>query len=267
MSPDLLPDEVYARLTTAWIARPYFYEHEVDSTNARLHALAKKGESHGTVYAADTQTQGRGRLSRSWHSPAGLNLYFSVLLRPAWHAPTIPPLSLAAGVALAEAIEPYCNVAPKLKWPNDVLCEGRKVAGILVEAALDGEIVHHVVLGVGLNVNQQEFPGLLAGRAGSLRALTGTQHHRADVLAAVLARLEYWIDVFHENGRAAVIEGWQRRACWMGEKVRVKNGKCELVGTAIGLDPDGALRIEDEDGREHAVLAGDASLAIDREES
>lgn len=265
MSADLLPDVVLPRLATKWLGRPYVYEREVDSTNTRVAQLARDGGVHGTVMVADAQTCGRGRLRRQWHSPAGLNLYFSVLLRPGWKARNAPPLSLAAGVALAEAVEPWTQGPPELKWPNDLLAEGRKLAGILVEAVLDRETVQHVVLGVGLNVNQRQFPTLLAESAASLSLTSGRQLHRGEVLVAVLARLELWLDRLQQQGPQPVLDGWRRYAPWMGQLLKVQNGANELVGTALGLEPHGALRVRDDRGREHSVLSGDAFLVSDQD--
>lgn len=256
MADDLTPEAVAARLTTRWLGRPVQCEREVDSTNTRLHELARQGAAAGLVIAADTQTSGRGRQQRQWHSPPGRNLYFSVLLRPAWKTSETPPLSLAAGVALAEAVRPLLPARPTLKWPNDLLFEGRKLAGILVEAQADRQAVRHVVVGIGLNVNQQAFPGDLAERAGSLRSVSGQPWDRADVLARVLQSLELWLDTLRSSP-SVVLEVWQSYAPWVGGPVAVSNGASSVRGVALGLSAEGALRVRDAEGREHLLLSGD----------
>ncbi len=261
MFGDLVPEEVLPRLQTEWLGRPYLYEEEVDSTNTRVEQLAQRGASHGTVMAANAQTNGRGRLQREWHSPAAQNLYFSVLLRPDWEIGT--PLSLAVGVALAEAVEPLLPARPTLKWPNDLLFEGRKLAGILVEAAIDRQAVQHVIVGIGLNVNVTHFPDELADLAGSLFLATGQRQHRAVVLARILERLELWIDRLQREGVEPVLTNWPRYAPWMGKQVTVSGGGPDLVGIAMGLESQGALRIIDEHGQEHSVLSGDVELPKD----
>lgn len=258
MSVDLTPEVVEPRLATRWLGKPYVYAAETDSTNTLVDRLAREGGSHGTVALADAQTQGRGRLQRQWHSPPGKNLYLSVLLRPDWDVHRGPPISLAAGVALAEAVQEMLEEAPQLKWPNDVLHSGRKLAGILVEAASQGPQLKYIVLGLGVNVNQTEFPAPLADTATSLQLTTGQPLDRGEVLAALLGRLEVWIDRLQHQADA-VIPRWESFAPWLGQRVNVTNGGTTVTGTALSLSPGGALRLRDDDGAVHEILAGDAS--------
>jgi BirA family biotin operon repressor/biotin-[acetyl-CoA-carboxylase] ligase len=158
-----------------------------DSTNRVAMEMAESGARHGTVVVADAQTAGRGRMGRRWESPAGKNLYVSLLLRPPVPAVDATRLALVAGVALADAVEAV-GVPAALKWPNDLYCGGRKAAGILAEMASDTDGVRHVVIGVGLNVNAEEsdFPADLRGAATSLRICAGRAFRRADVLSRLL---------------------------------------------------------------------------------
>jgi len=256
---DAFAADVVALLSTAWLGRPLLFVHQVDSTNSRCAELARGGGQHGTVIVADQQTAGRGRLKRSWHSPGGENLYFSVLMRPDWPVGEAPPLSLAAGVALAEVVEGFLTRPPELKWPNDLLHQGRKLAGILIEAAADRGGLAYVVLGIGINVNQLEFPAPLDETAGSLRMAAGAPVNRAEVLAAALERLEHWIDRLRGEGAHPIIDAWRRFWTWQGRMVTVRNGDRELTGTAVGIDPRGALRLRDSTGNEHTVVCGDAT--------
>jgi len=260
MPSDLVPNHVLPRLTTTWLGSPYYHETEVDSTNTRITALALSGGTHGTVLAAEYQTKGRGRLDRSWHSPAGANLTFSVLLRPEWLVGEVPPVSLAVGIALAEAVELLLPEAPEVKWPNDILWQGRKLAGILVESSVDCEQVLHVALGIGLNVNQVEFPAEITSRAVSLRLATGKPWDRAEVLATLLGRLEIWMDHLADRRTDWLISSWQRFAPWIGQQIAVRSGNQELVGTALGLAPQGALRLQDPQGKIHSVVSGDVRI-------
>lgn len=161
---------------------------------------------------------------------------------------------------MAEAVELLLPGSPELKWPNDILWKGKKLAGILVETAVDRERVQHVALGIGLNVNQQQFPDELANRATSLSLITGQPHHRAEVLAAVLSRLELWIDHLEQDGAPPVIAAWQRYAPWIGSKISVRDGNRELFGKALGLEPHGALRLQDDQGQEHSIVSGDVYI-------
>lgn len=260
MDRELTPAAVESRLTTRWLGRPLQVEAQVDSTNSRLHELARRGAAAGLVLVADSQTSGRGRQQRQWHSPPGTNLYFSVLLRPDWPAGATPPLSLAAGVALAEAIGPLLPAPPVLKWPNDLLFQGRKLAGILVEAQTDRQAVRHAIVGIGVNVNQESFPEELAERAGSLRSASGQAHDRAEVLARLLGALETWIERLQIRPHE-VLETWQSYAPWLGRPIVVTMGQSTLAGTALGLAPDGTLRMRDAGGREQTILSGDVEQA------
>jgi BirA family biotin operon repressor/biotin-[acetyl-CoA-carboxylase] ligase len=173
----------------------------------------------------------------------------------------VPPLTLLAGAAVAGAIAPL-GVQPRLKWPNDVqLVDAaaktpRKIAGILTEMATEGERVGHVVVGIGLNVNETALPAELAERATSLALATGRTLDRIQVLAAVLDALELAYDDFRTNGPSAAVEWWDRYGA-IGARVRIRVGEHDLEGVVQGLDPDGALRIAADDGRVHRVVSGE----------
>jgi BirA family biotin operon repressor/biotin-[acetyl-CoA-carboxylase] ligase len=214
-----------------------------DSTNRVAMEMAENGAKHGTVVVADAQTAGRGRMGRRWVSPAGKNLYVSLLLRPP--VPTIdaPRLALVAGVALADAVEAV-GVPASLKWPNDLYCGGRKAAGILAEMASDPDGVRHVVIGVGLNVNMEEtdFPLNLRDTATSLRIRAGRTFRRVDVLARLLDAFGARYAEFIGGGFASLHDGWDRRDFLRGRRVLLRRQGGEGWGTADGLDTVGALR-------------------------
>jgi len=214
-----------------------------DSTNRAAMEMAENGAKHGTVVVADAQTAGRGRMGRRWVSPAGKNLYVSLLLRPSVPTVDAPRLALVAGVALAEAVEAM-GVPASLKWPNDLYCEERKAAGILAEMASDPDGVRHVVIGVGLNVNMEEddFPPDLRGTATSLRIRAGRAFRRVDVLARLLDACGTRYAEFIGGGFASLREGWDRRDFLRGRRVLLRRQGGEEWGTADGLDTVGALR-------------------------
>jgi len=214
-----------------------------DSTNRVAMEMAENGAKHGTVVVADAQTAGRGRMGRRWVSPPGKNLYVSLLLRP--FVPTVdaPRLALVAGVALADAVEAM-GVPAALKWPNDLYCGGRKAAGILAEMASDPDGVHHVVIGVGLNVNMVEtdFPPELQDTATSLRICAGRVFRRVDVLARLLDAVGTRYAEFIGGGFASLRDGWGRRDFLRGRRILLRRQGGEGWGTADGLDAVGALR-------------------------
>ena len=225
------------------------------STNDDLLAAARQGAPQGRVLVADEQTGGRGRRGRSWHSPPGANLYLSVLLRPHASRPSsLTPLSLVAGLAVAEAVlEAAPELDPRVKWPNDVQVGGRKVAGILMEAADSPAHGLALVVGVGLNVNQDAFPDELAAIATSLRLETGRLHDRAVLAAAVLRRLDLRLGQAAGAGLEGVLERWSSRSSTLGRRVACPDG---LEGVATGIAADGALVVRDDAGETHHVVSG-----------
>jgi BirA family transcriptional regulator, biotin operon repressor / biotin---[acetyl-CoA-carboxylase] ligase len=264
VEPDLLTADVVApRLTTAWLGRAWRHFADIGSTNDEAAAWAR-GEApapSGAVVVADAQSKGRGRLGRRWHSPPRESLYFSVVLRPPLPPHRVPPLTLAAGVAVAETLVAF-EVTPALKWPNDVLLDGKKVAGILTEMSADLDHVHHVVVGIGVNLNTRDFPDDIAAIATSLALARsdGGAVSRADFVALLCARLENWVNHFVADGAAPVVAAWKQHARFFGKRVQVTAGRDRIEGVAEDLEDDGALRLRLDDGRAYRVVAGEVAL-------
>jgi len=258
--PDALTaDVVTPRLTTAWLGRAWRHAARVGSTNDEAAAWARAGAPAGAVVVADEQTRGRGRLGRRWHSPPGASLYLSAVLRPPLAPHRVPPLTLAAGVAVAEALVAF-DVVPALKWPNDVLLDGKKVAGILTEMSADLDRVHHVVVGIGVNLNVDAFPEELTAIATSLQIARGAPVSRAEFAAALCARLEHWVDQFVADGAVAVVAAWKQHARFFGKRVSVTAGRDRMDGIAEDLDDDGALKLRLDDGRVQRIVAGELAI-------
>lgn len=256
-SPEGLPDPARARRLEAGLrgrwGRPLHALRSTPSTQAFLHRLAAQGAPEGTVVVADHQTAGRGRYGRRWVAPPGKALLVSILLRPPLPAPRLGEIGLAAAVAVADAIEATAGVRARIKWPNDLLVESRKVAGILSEAALVGEAAH-VALGIGINVGQAlgDFPPELRDRAGSLSLAGGRPVERGALLGALLAELEARYDTLCREGFGPIREAWLARAA-LGQ--RVAYGWQE--GVAVDLGPDGALIVRGRDGRLTPIVSGE----------
>ena len=232
---------------------------EVGSTQDELARLAAAGAPEGTVVTAAHQTGGRGRRGRTWWDAAGDNLLLSVLLRPAIPAAAAPALSLVAAVAVAEAVADAAGVEAGIRWPNDVLVDERKLAGILAEAVADGAgRVEHVRLGIGLNVNQTAFPEPIRAVATSLRLLTGRAQDGARVLAAVLAALDHRYAEFLADGFAAARPEWRRRSVTLGRWLRTPDGARFL---AEDVDGAGALLGRDGGGRPVRLASGEPADA------
>jgi BirA family biotin operon repressor/biotin-[acetyl-CoA-carboxylase] ligase len=224
------------------IAGPLRAYRALPSTQIAARAWAAAGAPEGAVLLADHQSEGRGRHGRPWTAPGGTALLFSVVLHPRLALARWPEIPLAAGCAVADALETVAPVSAQLKWPNDVLVDGWKLAGILAEGVAGD--APRVVLGIGVNVSQVEsdWPADLAGRARSLRGL-GFVVARETLLAAILRRLEAWYGILHDAGFAAVRDAWRRRGL-LGVRVPLDGGE----GTSVDLGPAGELVVRRGDG-------------------
>jgi BirA family biotin operon repressor/biotin-[acetyl-CoA-carboxylase] ligase len=228
-------------LATRWLGRELLHLASAGSTNDVALERARAGAAPGLVVIADEQTRGRGRLGRSWHSPAAGNLYLSALVPPPASPAQAPSLTLAAGLAVKETLN-AAGCAASIKWPNDVLVSGKKVAGILTETATRGARLEAVVIGIGVNVNGDPPPEL-AAIATSARACLGREVDRAALAADLLARLEAWLDVHRAEGAAAIARAWRERSEFLGRPVRVIVDGETLAGEARDLDDEGALLV------------------------
>ena len=254
--------EVVPHLKTSTLGRRIEYHDTVDSTNRAAGELARQGAGEGAVVVADSQTAGRGRMGRRWESPAGENLYFSVLLTPNVEPARVPQLALVAAVAVHEGLAECCpEITAQIKWPNDILVGGRKVAGILCEASLEADRVHRVILGIGINVNGTSVPRALRATATMLRLAGGREVSRPALLGAVInhleARYEGWL---RDGSLAGLLAYFERYSALNGRPVAAENLSGAVRGTARGIVPTGELVIETADGALLHLLAGDVHL-------
>jgi BirA family transcriptional regulator, biotin operon repressor / biotin---[acetyl-CoA-carboxylase] ligase len=259
------PASLAARLHTRWLGRAFEWRASCGSTNDLAAERAREGAPAGLVIVADAQTNGRGRLGRSWHSPAEENLYLSIVLRPARPPSEIPPLTLLAGAAVARALGTF-GLEPRLKWPNDVELvdetgRRRKVCGILTEMASAGASALHVVVGIGINANALDFPPEIAERATSLRRALGRPIERLELLAALCDAFEPLCEDFDRRGPAAAVEAFEAHAAFPARCRVTAPGRPDerLDGIALGVEPDGALRFQDETGQIQRVISGELS--------
>jgi len=252
-------DKVRQQLIPRRLGVKLHYFAEVGSTNARAQDLAEGGAQEGEVVIADAQTQGRGRLGRRWESPAGRNLYFSIILRPGLVPAHAAQITLMAAVALAETLDLFIAATAEIKWPNDILVGGKKLAGVLTEAACSADAIEYVILGIGINVNyrRDEMPEDIRARATSLADLSGAFVARENVLARLIHALDRCYGVLEQSGFDALRPRWEARFALRGKLVRVEHLDQWIVGRARGIAPDGALLVEDESGALHNIYAGD----------
>jgi BirA family biotin operon repressor/biotin-[acetyl-CoA-carboxylase] ligase len=250
------PERFQQALQTRYLGRVWRYVPELDSTNTALRLWAEEGAPEGALVVADYQRAGRGRLGRSWLASPGRNVLASVLLRPA----PVPPgwYALACGLAVAEAIEgqvPGHEV--RLKWPNDVWLNGRKVAGVLIESS--GACL---IAGIGVNVNEEAFPQELAWRATSLYCETGRWIERELLLAALLGRLEFWWEVLTQGQPEALRRAYEARMALLGTWAWIQRlpEQAPQEGLLLGLAPDGALRIRTRADEQISVYAAEVTI-------
>ncbi len=238
---DLSAHRVAEALRTRRYGRSLEVREETGSTNDDARAALDAGAPDGHVVVADRQRAGRGARGRAWSSPGGTDLYFSIVARVPVELPRLAPLTLAVGLGVAEAasaLAPLSRV--EVKWPNDVWLDGRKCAGVLVEASARGATLEGVVVGVGLDVNRERFEGELDGIATSLRRAAGGPFDRAAVLARVLESIEAEVDRFAAHGPGVVVPRVEARLALRGERVVCD----EAEGVLLGLAPTGALRLD-----------------------
>jgi len=257
-SPDALTaEEVLPVLSTKSIGRYYHFFEELASTNDEAKRLGAAGAPAGTLVVAERQTAGRGRLGRTWTSPPG-GLWLSLLLRPNLPLADLGPLTVLAAVALAKALARETGVKARIKWPNDLLVEQHKIAGILAEAQGELGCANQVVLGLGLNVNQEtaDFPADIRARATSLRGILGHEMRRAPILRAFLEVFEDLYEHGLIHGFRDVLAQAAANSATLGHPVRITGQSGVLEGLAVRLDPDGALVVRTATG-DVRVMAGD----------
>ena len=257
--PDVLvPSLIQAELGEGEIGRSVVHHFRADSTNTIALNLAQQGAEHGTVVVAEEQTAGRGRLGRTWYSEKASGIYVSVILRPPLSPAAAPILTLMAGVSAQRALSAITGLGVDIRWPNDLLVNGKKVAGILTEMNAELGRLHAVVLGIGINVNHLEMPAGLKPTATSLRIESQRPWSRVQILIALLREMEKFYHLLLEKGNAAIIEGWAAASTYaQGKLIRIVMGEAETRATTAGLDPSGALRVRYDDSREEALVAGE----------
>ncbi|HOG00009.1 MAG TPA: biotin--[acetyl-CoA-carboxylase] ligase [Clostridia bacterium] len=255
MTARIDPQAIKEKLTTETLGRSVVFREETASTNADAKALGRQGAPHGTLVLCARQTAGRGRRGRSWLSDEGA-LCMTLLLRPPFPPELAPRYIVACALGVCRALR-ACGASARIKWPNDILANGRKLCGILLEADASG----FVAAGIGVNVNQRDFPADIAGTAGSLLTATGRAHDPNDVIARILAECEpLFAACGDEAGYAALLESYQALSLTIGRRVRVFAPGEEYDAKAVGLDPLGMLIVQRDGGETRVVGAGDVTI-------
>jgi BirA family biotin operon repressor/biotin-[acetyl-CoA-carboxylase] ligase len=257
--PDILtPSLIRPQLDDNEIGRRIVHYFRTGSTNDDALELAAEGAPHGTVVLAEEQTAGRGRFGREWHSEKSSGIYSSVILRPPLSPTAAPVLTLMAGLAAHAAVRSSTGLPVDIRWPNDLLINGRKMCGILTEMSAEVDRLHAVVIGIGINVNHSSMPLELKQIATSMRLESGRSYSRAQVLVALLKELERHYRLLLDKGGAAIAEGWASASTYArGKRIRVRRASEDYEVTTTGLDPSGALRVRHDSGREELLVSGE----------
>jgi BirA family biotin operon repressor/biotin-[acetyl-CoA-carboxylase] ligase len=263
-TPDVLhADDLLTRLgRTKVVGRDIRVFQETTSTSDVIEKLARDGVKEGAVVFAESQTKGRGRLGRKWLSPSGKGLWFSVLLRPELRPQETTRLTVAAATALRRAIQKETGLQPAIKWPNDILVNGRKVAGILTELSAELDRVKHVIIGIGVdvNLNAGEFPPELRRQATSLKVEAGQAVSRPALATAILRELDADYARLCGGEFGAVADEWEAHCATLGQAVAIRIGERQVRGRAESLGEDGALLLRTEHGRIERITGGDVTV-------
>lgn len=239
------------QLKTEFMGKQVHYCKQTPSTQNLALEMAHNGAAEGTMAIAEEQTEGKGRFKRNWHSPAGKGLYFSLILKPQVPLQFIPQLTLLVSVALCRSIRRVTGLEAGIKWPNDIIINGKKAAGILLEMNAEDIRLRHVIAGIGINVNQktEDFPSEISGLATSIRLEAGQEYKRETLLLDFLEELEEWYIHFHREGFSHIRMLWEALNVTLDRRVTVHNGSQVYEGKAIGIDESGALLLETTNGQ------------------
>lgn len=261
--PDILtPDMLRQRLRGSLFGKRIYHFFKTDSTNQVALELGHAGEPEGAVIIAEEQTAGRGRAGHSWHSERAAGIYATILLRPRLAPVQAPLLTMMAGLSARAAVQSATGLSVDLKWPNDLMISGKKLGGILTEMHAEPSQVRFVIVGIGINVNQQRFPVELSATSTSLRLETDRMQSRLEVLVQFLRQFESDYQELLSEGSAGVVKRFEAASSYArGKRVRVTNGRESFTGVTAGLEETGVLRVKRDDGEITTVIAGDVTEA------
>lgn len=245
---------------TQWAGRELVYCEVVDSTNTKAKELVQKGYPSGTLVVAGQQLTGKGRSGRGWESPPGTGIFMTLLLKPDFHPDSASMLTLVAALAVAKAIGGITHADVQIKWPNDIVINGKKICGILTEMSAQRDFIHYVVIGIGINVHNESFPEEIRSTASSLFLECGEHFHRADIIGKVLRYFEEYYEVFCETeDLSALLDDYNALLVNRQKKVRVLDPKVPFEGKAMGITRKGELIVETPESQ-RLVSSGEVSV-------
>ena len=259
--PAFSKESIASALEPCALVGKIYFSQTIDSTNNRARRLAEKGASEGTLIISDEQTAGRGRMGRSWISPPGTGIWFSLLLRPAvtpTRATLITPL---VAVALSRSIREETGLPAGIKWPNDILIRGKKAAGILTEISTCQRSIRYIIVGIGINVNTEYFPEEIRGKATSLSLSSGCRISRLKILLSLLLKLErQYLDFTRKKDFDSILLDYRRMSVTIGNQVSIAVPDGKLTVEAIDITETGGLLIKSNDGTIEEIISGEVQL-------
>ena len=259
----LSPTQIELFLNTERFGREIHHFDVVDSTQTVAHKLAQEGAPDGTVVIAETQTAGRGRMARPWESAQGTGIWMSIIVRPDVTPQQASSYTLVVAVAVSKAIKTlYKNVEPAIKWPNDLLINGKKCTGILTEMQAEADCVQALLVGIGINANQVEadFSPEIADIATSLRLAAGEEINRAALVATILQYLEQYTEIFVKEGFTSIKKAWEQASCTIGRRIEVTTIREQFEGIASGITDEGVLQLTQDNGTVRTIYSGDVRI-------
>lgn len=253
--------EIASSIQSKWVGRNVVYFEETGSTNVEAKVLAEQGAVHGTLVVADSQNGGKGRRGRSWHSPKGSAIAMSLILKPELETDKASMLTLIQAIAVAKALEEICRCKPQIKWPNDVLINEKKVCGILTEMNLNKTEIASIIIGCGVNVNQESFPEDISHIATSLKLETGQMFNRAELIGCICKYFEKYFEEFMvAKDLSGIVAEYNNYLISKGRSVKVLDPQGEFQGEALGINAQGELLVKEKNGGIVEVYAGEVSV-------
>lgn len=252
--------ELLYQLNTKYIGQTIELYESVSSTQLIAHEKAKDGAVNGTVIMAEEQTSGRGRMTRQWSSPKNTGIWMSTILRPNFHPQEAPPVTLVVAVAIAESIQELTGVMPTIKWPNDILIGGKKIAGILTELQSEMDAIHYMIIGTGINVNTEEFPDELKSIASSLLIESGEKQSRVKLAQLIWEKFEKLLDIYEKHGFTPIKLLWESYVQSIGQEIQARTLQGTYQGVMRGITDKGVLELELSNGRVIPIYSADIEL-------
>lgn len=260
--PDLVSEsEIYSVLNSKWLGQNIVSYDTIDSTNIEAKKLAEAGAANGTVLISELQTQGKGRRGKGWIGPKGSGIWMTLLLKPDMKAVHASMLTLIAALAVNKGILLTTGCDCSIKWPNDIVLNGKKLCGILTEMSTEMEYINYVVVGIGINVNTANFHKDIEHIATSLHLSSGKFYHRSEIVAEVLKQFEYYYELFlKDENLNGVMDEYNSILINVGKEVKIIQNGEEYVRTAIGINKQGELLVKDSNGHIEKIISGEVSV-------